>query len=393
MQLSKGGSSLNSKLKKLSEKHENISFAVAWASSGTDAFDAIYSARSKIKKAVIGTHFYQTHPDVVDKFVGFDNCHFVMQPKGVFHPKVFLFWSKSDWDLLIGSANLTKGALTENTELLVHITSKDSSEEFRAETEQAIDDFWLQGKVVDVEKAKAYRELWKAQQGALRRISGSYSPTTKSKSPVHTEIMTMSWDAFLARVKDDPYHGFKERCNLLELVRGCFTESKTFAEMELGKRKTIAGLPNAWNEYWGWFGSMKGAGYYHQAINENNKHISSALDEIPLQGIVTRDNYDAYVDEFVRAFPNGRHGISIASRLLALKRPDQFVCLDSKNKTQLCKDFGIKQSGMEYERYWDDVVCRIMDSAWWNSPKPKQNEAKQVWLGRAAMLDAIFYQP
>lgn len=393
MQLSKGGSSLNSKLKKLSEKHENISFAVAWASSGTDAFDAIYSGRKKIKKAVIGTHFYQTHPDVVDKFAGSDNCHFVMQPKGVFHPKVFLFWSKLAWDLLIGSANLTKGALTENTELLLHITSNDSSEKFRAEIEQTIYDFWLQGEVVDVEKAKAYRELWKAQQGALRRVSGSYSPTTKSKPPVHTKIMVMSWDTFLARVKDDPHHGFIERCNLLELVRGCFTASKTFGDMELGMRKTIAGLPNTWNEYWGWFGSMKGAGYYHQAINENNEHISSALDEIPLQGIVTRDNYDAYVDEFVRAFPNGRDGISIASRLLALKRPDQFVCLDSKNKTRLCKDFGIKQTGMEYERYWDDVVCRIMDSAWWNSPRPKQKEAGQVWLGRAAMLDAIFYQP
>jgi len=393
MKLYKGGSSLDSKLKKLSEKHENISFAVAWASPGTAAFDTIFSCRRKIKKAVIGTHFYQTHPDVVDKFVEFENCHFVMQPKGVFHPKVFLFWSKSNWDLLIGSANLTKGALTENTELLVHITSNDSTEEFRSEIEQTIYDFWLQGETVDAVKARIYRELWKAQQGALKRISGSYSSASKSKPPIHTEIMAMSWDTFFERVKDDPYHGFKERCNLLELVRACFIESKTFSHMELGKRKTIAGLPNTWNEYWGWFGSMKGAGYYHQAINEDNKHISLALDEIPMQGIVTRDNYDSYVDQFVRAFPNGRHGVGIASRLLALKRPDQFVCLDSKNKSQLCKDFGIKLSGMDYDRYWDDVVCRIMDSVWWNSPKPKQNEAEKVWLGRAAMLDAIFYQP
>ena len=393
MQLLKGGSALNYKLKKLSESHENISFAVAWASPGTDAFDAIHANRTKIKKSVIGTHFYQTHPDVIDKFTGFDNCHFVMQPKGVFHPKVFLFWSKNNWDVLIGSANLTRGALTENTELLLHISSIDSNEEFRAKVEQTIKDFWSQGDVVNSKTAENYRALWKAQQGALRRISGSYSPNSKSKDPVHSEIMTMSWNTFLARVKDDPHHGFKERCNLLELVRDCFSASKNFSEMELDKRKTIAGLPNNWNKHWAWFGSMRGAGYYHQAINENNKHISLALKEIPLEGIVTRDNYDAYINEFVQAFPNGRDGISIASRLLALKRPDQFFCLDSKNKRQLCEDFGIRQSGMDYGRYWDDIVCRIMDSVWWNSPRPIPNEEERVWLGRAAMLDAIFYQP
>ncbi len=393
MKLFKGGDSLDTKIEKLSIQHENISFAVAWATAGTKSFNSICSNKGKIRKAVIGTHFYQTHPDVVDNFVGFDNCHFVMQPKGVFHPKVFLFWTKSSWDLLIGSANLTKGAMTKNSELVLHVNSKDSNEEFRTEIEQAIFNFWQEGEIVNLEQAKKYRELWKVQQGALQRISGNYHPGIKSRSPMYTKIMAMSWDTFLSHVKDDPYHGFVERCKLLESVHNCFIEYKTFQDMDIGRRKTIAGLPNEWNEYWGWFGSMRGAGYYHQAINKNDEYISFALDEIPLEGVITRDNYNAYIDLFLKAFPNGRDGISIASRLLALKRPDQFVCLDSKNKNQLCKDFGIKQSGLDYERYWDDVVCRIMDSVWWNSEKPEENEAKQVWLGRAAMLDAIFYKP
>lgn len=393
MRLVAGGRSLDSMLQKLVARHENISFAVAWAGSGSEAYKAICSLRKKINKVVIGTHFYQTHPDVLDEFVGFDRCHFVMQPRGVFHPKVFLFWSKGGWDVLIGSANLTRGALTENTELLVHITSKDADEEFRQKTEQAISDFWEQGEVVNEATATAYRELWKTQQKSLRRISGEYWSSANGKAPVHTEIMTMPWAEFLDRVKNDPYHGFTERCNLLGLVRNCFAAKTSLNQMTLGERKTIAGLPNKWNAHWGWFGSMKGAGYYHEAINQNSPIISAALDLIPLQGVVSYEDYSAYVEIFVQAFPNGRHGVSIASRLLALKRPDQFVCLDSKNKTQLCKDFGIKQSGLDYERYWEDVICRIMDSVWWNSPKPKQKEAKMVWLGRAAMLDAIFYRP
>ena len=393
MRLVKGGKSLDVKLKKLIEKHDNLAFAVAWASPGSEAFTAISSARKKIRKAVIGTHFYQTHPDVLNEFVGFRNCRFVLQPQGVFHPKVFLFWSENSWDLLIGSANLTNGALTENTELLLHVSSRDTDETLRDQTSNIISEFWNQGEFISNADARTYRELWEIQQRALRRVSGEYGANSKSKAPVRTEIMAMSWPDFLEKVRADPFHGFEQRCNLLDLVRDSFASSESFSEMELGVRKTIAGLPNDWNEHWGWFGSMSGAGYYHQAINENNEFISVALDHIPLDGSVTHAHYRDYIDAFVQAFPNGGDGIGIASRLLALKRPDQFVCLDSKNKAQLCKNFGIKQVRMDYDRYWDDVVCRIMDSVWWNAPKPLQRNAAQVWSGRAAMLDALFYQP
>lgn len=392
MRLIKGGRALESKLTRLIRKHYRVAFAVAWASSGSDAFAAITSDRKKIYKAVIGTHFYQTHPDVLDEFIGFKKCRFVLQPQGVFHPKVYLFWSKSSWDLLIGSANLTNGAFTKNSELLLHVTNKDADNALRAQAKQIIADYWEQGEVVTICESQRYRGLWKSQQRSLRRISGQYGSAGKGKAPVHT-VMSMPWDVFFEKVKSDPHHGFEQRCELLDLIRKEFSLHLLFSDMELGVRKTIAGLPNDWNEHWGWFGSMKGAGYFHQAINDNNVHISNALKAIPLEGVVTYDNYQSYIDEFIQAFPNGRDGVSTASRLLALKRPDQFVCLDSKNKSQLCKDFGIKQSGMDYGRYWDEVICRIMDSVWWNSSIPSNKLEKRVWLGRAAMLDAIFYKP
>ena len=179
---------------------------------------------------------------------------------------------------LVGMANLTKGALTKNTELLLHVTSNDSEETLRLQTEQTISEYWDHGEVMTITEAKAYCDLWKSQQGALRRISGSYSSSSKSKAPIHTEVMAMSWNKFFEGVKSDPHHGFKQRCDLLNLVHGYFSTHNSFYEMDLGVRKTIAGLPNDWNEHWGWFGSMRGAGYYHQAINDNNTHISAALD-------------------------------------------------------------------------------------------------------------------
>lgn len=385
---------LTTNLSRLTKKYENISFAVAWASAGTEIFRELSANRNRIHKAVIGTHFYQTNPDVLDAFVESKDVRFILQPRGVFHPKIYIFWNHKHWELLVGSANLTAGALTNNAEAMVLISDSDqAASSLKEDVVRLIDSYWDEARSVSKAVALSYRALWAKQQPALRRLSGQYGQTSKSKAPADSAVMAMSWTQFFAYVKKDAHHGFKQRCDLLKLVRTAFETTIHFQDMELGLRKTIAGLPTDFNEHWGWFGSMSGAGYYHQAVNENNPHISAALDEIPLNGPVSREHYEAYLAEFVQAFPNGRHGVGIATRLLALKRPDYFVCFDSKNKKELCQDFEIKQTGMDYERYWEEIIERITDSAWWNEPRPKKAVAGTVWDGRAAMLDAIFYRP
>jgi hypothetical protein len=210
--------------------------------------------------------------------------------------------------------------------------------------------------------------------------------------PVKLLLIPLSWNQFYAAVREDEYHGFEKRCDLLQVVSSAFAQHEHFASMGLGLRKVIAGLPTDFDERWGWFGSMKGAGYFHEAVNDNNAHLSRGLDYIPLHGLVSRSQYEDYLSEFVKAFPKGRHGVGTASRLLAMKRHDQFVCIDSKNQKELCANFGIPRTGMDYERYWDEIIDRIMDSSWWNSPRPRGKQQGIVWDGRAVMLDAIFYR-
>jgi HKD family nuclease len=110
---------LVSTLSRLVETYSEVTFAVAWASSGNSVFELIEKHSSRITRAIIGTHFYQTHPDVLEIFQGEANVRFVLQPDGVFHPKLYLFRSNDRWEALIGSANLTSGALSTNSEVML----------------------------------------------------------------------------------------------------------------------------------------------------------------------------------------------------------------------------------------------------------------------------------
>ena len=142
MQLITDGAVLSRALLACIRRYRRMAFASAWASSGTPVFGALLKHRDKIDRAVIGTHFYQTDPQVLRDFVGSPVVRFRLQPSGVFHPKVFLFWSGRDWAALIGSANLTKGAFGPNAEVMVHATSDDATSAFRDELRATIKGYW-----------------------------------------------------------------------------------------------------------------------------------------------------------------------------------------------------------------------------------------------------------
>ena len=368
--------------------------AVAWASAGVESLGLLTTYRSKIDRAVIGTHFYQTHPDVLNTFVGSPVTRFMLQPAGVFHPKVYCFYdeSKLDFDIILGSANFTRGAMSINTELCAHFTHRDGQPELLAQTLDYIQLQFNEAQAVDQAQCDDYRRVWELRQPDLKKLGGQYGQTKSARPPVLTPLMTMGWPQYLERVKADKTHGYRDRLELLSIIRKLFVKTPRFANMTTEERKAIAGMDSKIAKDAKWFGSMMGVGYFQQAVNGNNVHLSDALDCIPMTGPVTKAHFDAFIEEYRKAFPNGRDGIGTSSRLLALKRPDYFVCVDSKNRDKLTEEFKIRKTGMDYERYWEEIVGRLIDTPWWNSPPPSDTIELQAWQGRAAMLYAIFYE-
>ena len=323
-----------------------------------------------------------------------------MDHSGIFHPKLYLFERKGGgWTCIVGSANFTAGGFGRNQEACLLVTEADDpGGTILANARGSVDRYWkdaVPGANVDLDR---YREMRKRLARSLAHAAGQFGTGKPGRAVEDVDVLNMSWDDFLASVRGDRHHALDKRLDVLEAARGLFQKYESFAEMPIEDRQGIAGFREDGDVPWGWFGSMRGAGVFKNIVNQSPSGLSDALDQVPLDGRVTREDYLEFVDRFVRAFPikDGkptRHGLGTATRLLAMKRPDYFVCLDGANRRRLLADFDINVVLHDYDGYWDKIVERLKLATWWNSRRPREKTAGRVWDGRAAMLDAIYYAP
>lgn len=152
------------------KKYKNVSFAVAWASANTKVYQLLIQKENKKKifNSVVGLHFYQTHPDFLESFILHKEVKFVKNQKGVFHPKIYLFWnSNTDWLSIIGSANLTYSAMNENDETVVLLDSCESN--MFNSIQEAILKYSSKDDSFTKEDLPQYRNVWE-QRNKQKRI-------------------------------------------------------------------------------------------------------------------------------------------------------------------------------------------------------------------------------
>jgi hypothetical protein len=146
---------------------------------------------------------------------------------------------------------------------------------------------------------------------------------------------------------------------------------------------------------WGWFGGMSGNGTFSSAIcakdsRQAHPNLVAALDRIPIQGNIESSDFDAFVDEIKATVP-GNLDIGTLTRLLAIKRPDTFICVCSGNQSRLAEGLGIKVSKLkDLDGYWQNVIERFRNSSWYNARRPLGEDGR-LWDWRAAMADAVYY--
>ncbi|MFB1000065.1 MAG: hypothetical protein QMC13_07535, partial [Colwellia sp.] len=105
--------------------------------------------------------------------------------------------------------------------------------------------------------------------------------------------------------------------------------------------------------------------------------------------------------------------LAAATRLLAMRRPDQFIALNNNKIDILCQGLSIaKFKNTDFSSYWHDMIGTLRTFPWWHHAKPDANAqiAKEsdatdtsemtnkevsnelaIWSNRAVLIDLFLF--
>ncbi|MEW6990021.1 hypothetical protein AADZ91_04960 [Colwelliaceae bacterium 6441] len=149
-----------------------------------------------------------------------------------------------------------------------------------------------------------------------------------------------------------------------------------------------------------WFASTKSAKVFHTLLAQKADAFDHALNCIPLEGDVTPEEYNNFVSAYQQIFssyttdkPSGEKApLAPATRLLAMRRPDQFIALTNNKIDILCQGFSIaKFNNVDFTSYWQDMIGTIRTCAWWHQSEPENNDELVLWKNRAILIDIFLF--
>ncbi|EEA03715.1 conserved hypothetical protein [Burkholderia sp. H160] len=396
------GQDLELTVRRLIDDYDELYWAVAWGSMSPLA-KYLLSHSAKVKRFAIGTHFHQTDPDLLEALRDIPGARVVPNSSaGTFHPKIYLFRTADKFALVLGSPNFTRAGFGINHEAALYVEG-DTSDALYQDVFHAIGSAWTESNYISDDFLRAYRLKYRATQAAREDLETDLPINLPRGDSDYRNLLDDGWTEFIQRVKSDPHHDVEERVAIMDHARIWFSQVPRFGDMTEGQRKAIAGT-YARNESkpaevpadldWGWFGSMVGAGVFKGMVKSHPDGLSAALDFIPRTGSINESDFERFKARFIKAFENaeGGGGLATASRLLALKRPDYFVCVDNANKNKLSEAIGVKKVQLTIDTYWTHVIRPLLCSPWRNAERPADDLEGRIWDARMAFIDAFCYE-
>ena len=216
---------------------------------------------------------------------------------------------------------------------------------------------------------------------------------------IHADILdltAMEWKDYETAI--NLHISLSPRKKELSAAQALFQQHQSFSNIDFLDRKKLLGTvsetsllqtPSCFTDdpqtclNWHFLGRLtRLAAHCEQHAN----NIAQAIDLIPLVGDIKPTLYQQYFDTFTGGNKSS-NPIATATRLLAMKRPDQFVCVNNANKETLCKQFGIPSNRFNADSYWS-LIEEIRATPWFNA----DDDGSDLFKYRVAMLDCLVYE-
>lgn len=207
------------------------------------------------------------------------------------------------------------------------------------------------------------------------------------------------WPFYVGFINDQAEsHALDERCKLLTFIGKI--KDTALADMINEDRLAFSGKHTnshdtaVYNFDVEWFGGTKGAKAFHNVLAQYPELLDVALANIPLSGEVTRADYQAFIRDYKLAFDKiaEKATLAPATRLLAMRRPDQFVVLTSSTIDSLCQGIGIPRlTNKSFDDYWSSLIGSVRNTAWWRQSEPEDEQEQFIWQHRAIFIDMLLY--
>lgn len=387
------GAEMVKALHALSEWADTIDFAFAWASS-SEGHGAHWAAieLAKVRHAVVGVHFNQTEPAALMALHELKVLRVVAETSGVFHPKVVLGRKGDQGRVILGSSNFTGGGYGANIELNAQIDGELTAPSIAAVV-NFIDAQWASPRsfVPDAAWLIEYAAAYAARPKPPRTPPPPGASQVKNAADLDVDFdryfgLVTSWER-RTLASGDPVRVFDhEAGSYLEEAEACQAALKafpSFGKMPVNLRKHVAG----WGEDTsGYFGRMTGAGYFKNVVLKHPDVLAEHLDKLPLTGKVSRVLAEDVLTGLV-----GVQGVAlgVASRLLAVKRPDLYMPVNNANRERIAAIFGSAPATVGGYLTFHEKLWKY---PWATASAPAGEPEKRVWAARVALLDALVYE-
>ena len=398
-------SELQNRFRDLLSKSESVDIAVAWATD-CDPIDALemFCEDSKKLRIVVGTDGNSTNPATLRRIHSWKNAQLriARSPKGngIFHTKYYCFRSRKQTTVWIGSANLTRRGFALNSELILESSSLHESDKW-------FDNLWSCLETNPITRIRAYERNWTPSfEDYSNRSSKNKVRKTKSNVALGRLDSNWTWEEFVLGLKkietkmlqdalaegksEAPWSVFGDHQSWLATIRAGnpLTRLQSWRSLEYWQLSILLG-----RDQWGALGTLGGAGKANGIfLGRSKKYADIRQDILKHLKTTTLQDVDA-IQAGVSALNGIRShlyiGPGVATRLLALSRPDRYVSANSASCSGLAECSGLPKTLKD--RRYGDLLEWVYGSKWYSAPRPQEPLEQEIWDSRAALIDAFVY--